>query len=326
MNKKMNATLVKIVSILSDGEYHDGTTIGEKLQMTRSAVWKTIKKLESYDIKLDSIKGKGYALLEPLVFLDAKKIKKNLSELVDINVFESVDSTNEYLKAFKNSKTIKVCVAEQQTEGKGRLNRKWFSPFAKNIYLSCLYPFSKDISELSGLSLVMGLAIVNTLKSIGVDENLFVKWPNDIFYDNKKISGSLIEIQAETHGACHAIIGIGVNVNMLNAEPKSITQEWTSVQKILNTYTDRNDLCSRLINNLLDYLQRFEKHGLSTFVSEWRSADSLTDKIISVSNVNETIEGRAVGINDQGHLLLELKDGKVRAFSSGDTSVVKKTH
>lgn len=324
MNKKINATLVKIVNILSDGAYHDGTTIGEELQMTRSAVWKTIKKLESYDVNIDSVKGKGYALLQPLVLLDAKKIKKNLTQPVDIHVFETVDSTNEYLKAFKNNRTIKICLAEQQSQGKGRLNRKWYSPFAKNIYLSCFYPFSRDISELSGLSLVMGLAIVDTLKNLGVDEKLFVKWPNDIIYDNKKISGSLIEIQAETHGACHAIIGVGVNVNMLNAEAKCITQEWTSVQKILNKYIDRNELCGSLINNLLDYLQRFEKHGLLPFVSEWKDTDYLTGKIISVSNVSEIVEGLVMGINEQGHLLLELKDGKARAFSSGDASVVKK--
>lgn len=324
MNKKLNANLVKVVNILNGGEFHDGTTMGEKLQMTRSAVWKTIKKLESYQIKLDSVKGKGYALLEPLVLLDIRKIKKNIAHPVDINVFESVDSTNEYLKTFKNNKTIKICLAEQQTQGKGRLNREWFSPFAKNIYMSCLYPFRKDISELSGLSLVMSLAIVDTLKNIGVDKNLSVKWPNDIVYDNKKISGSLIEIQAETHGACHAVIGVGVNVNMLNVERGCITQEWTSLQKILNAYVDRNYLCGKLINNLLDYLQRFEAEGFLPFVEEWKSADCLTDQMISVSNVNEVVEGRVTGVNEQGHLLLELKNGKTRAFSSGDTSIVKR--
>lgn len=325
MNKKLNTNLIKVVSILNDGEYHDGTTIGDKLHMTRSAVWKTIKKLENYEIKLDSVKGKGYALLEPLLLLDIIKIKKNLeNSRVDLCVFESVDSTNEYLKTFKNSRSIKICLAEQQTHGKGRLNREWFSPFAKNIYMSCLYPFQKDVSELSGLSLVMSLAVVKTLKNSGVSENLFVKWPNDIVYDNKKISGSLIEIQAETHGICHAVIGVGINVNMLNVERGRIPQAWTSMQKILNTYIDRNVLCASLINNLLDYLHRFETEGLSSFVDEWKNADCLTNQAITVSNINESIEGKVMGINEQGHLMLQLKNGKIRAFSSGDTSIVKR--
>jgi BirA family transcriptional regulator, biotin operon repressor / biotin---[acetyl-CoA-carboxylase] ligase len=324
VNKKLNTNLIKVVNILNDGEYHDGTSIGDKLHMTRSAVWKTIRKLESYEIKLDSVKGKGYALLEPLLLLDVNKIKKQVTfPRINVCAFETVGSTNEYLKTFKNNRSIKICLAEQQTKGKGRLNREWFSPFAKNIYMSCLYPFQKDVSELSGLSLVISLAIVKTLKHYGVSQNLGVKWPNDIIYENKKISGSLIEIQAETHGVCHAVIGMGINVNMLNAERGQISQAWTSMQKILNTYIDRNALSASLINNLLEYLHRFESHGLAAFVDEWKKADCLTDQIISVTNINESVEGKVIGINEQGHLMLQLKSGKIRAFSSGDTSIVK---
>lgn len=325
MNKKLNANFVKLVSLLSDGKYHDGTTIGDKLQMTRSAVWKLIKKLENYQIKLDSIKGKGYALLEPLVLLDVKQIKKKCTHSkVDISIFESIDSTNAYLKTIVDKDKITVCLAEQQTHGRGRFNREWYSPFAKNIYLSCLYPFQKDVSELAGLSLVMSLAIIKTLKESGIHEKLYVKWPNDIVYDAKKISGSLIEIQAETHGACHAIIGVGVNTNMLEESVDAISQAWTSMQQVLKTYVNRNSVCVNLLNNLLDYLQCFAVKGLAPFINEWQHADCLMDKLIAVTNVHETIEGKVMGINEQGHLLLQLKNGKLRAFSSGDTSIVKR--
>jgi BirA family biotin operon repressor/biotin-[acetyl-CoA-carboxylase] ligase len=325
MNKKLNINLVKLVSLLSDGEYHDGTTIGETLHMTRSAVWKAIKKLEQYNIKLNSIKGKGYALLEPLTLLNSQQIKKNITRRdVQLHVFESLDSTNHFLKTIKHHHSIAICLAEQQTQGKGRFNREWHSPFAKNIYLSCLYPFQKDVSELSGLSLVMSLAVVKTLKYFGVDKNLFVKWPNDIVCDHQKISGSLIEIQAETHGACHAIIGVGVNVNMLADEGKHITQAWTSMQQVLKKYVDRNQVCVHLLNNMFDYLQRFEAVGLSSFVDEWNKADCLTNQWTAVTMLHEVIEGRVQGINAQGHLLMELKNGSVRAFSSGDASIVKR--
>ncbi|MBX3708304.1 MAG: biotin--[acetyl-CoA-carboxylase] ligase [Gammaproteobacteria bacterium] len=324
MNKKLNVNLVKVVSILNDGEYHDGTTIGKKLRMSRSAVWKIIKKLESYNIKIDSIKGKGYALLEPLLLLDVNKIKKNITnKKIDFSLFESIHSTNEYLKMFKDSRSIKICLAEQQTHGKGRMNRTWYSPFGKNIYMSCLYPFRKDVSELSGLSLVMCLAVVKTLKQSGVHDGLSVKWPNDIIYSNKKLSGSLIEIQAETHGACQAVIGIGINVNMSHDKDGQITQAWTSLQNILNTHMDRNILCINLIDNLIDYLHRFDTQGFSPFISEWMGADCLTDQVVTIKNVNQSVVGKVAGINEQGHLMLSLEDGKVRAFSSGDTSIVK---
>lgn len=323
MTKKLNTNLIKIVSILNDGQYHDGTTIGETLKMTRSAVWKTIKRLESYEIKIDSIKGKGYALLEPLILLDQSKIKKQLTQAkVAINVFEYIDSTNDYLKSVKGEKGIKICLAEQQTRGKGRLNRDWYSPFAKNIYLSCLYPFQKDMSELAGLSLVTSLAVIETLRGYGISDNLYVKWPNDIVYANKKLSGNLIEIQAESYGASVAIIGIGINVNMLSDEDQ-VSQKWTSMQKILGEYINRNDLCARLIDLLLANIAKFTAQGLAPFIEEWVRSDCLTNQTIAVKNVNDTIKGRVTGINEQGHLLLHLANGTVRAFSSGDTSIVK---
>lgn len=324
MIKKQNNNLIKVVNILNTGGYHDGTTIGAKLHLTRSAVWKTIKKLESYGIAIDSIKGKGYALLEPLILLEQNKIKKNLpSEKIELMVFENIDSTSAYLKSFKHTKSIKICLAEQQSKGKGRLNRDWHSPFGKNIYLSCYYPFTKDVSELSGLSLVTSLAIVNMLENGGINDNLYVKWPNDIIYAGKKLAGALVEIQAETHGMSNAVIGIGMNVNMLQGD-HAISQSWTSVQKILDTYIDRNEFVIRLITTLLNYLERFNAQGFASFIHEWIRADSLMNQHVMVKNVNQKIEGIVMGINELGHLLLQTENGEIRAFSSGDTSIVKK--
>jgi len=323
MDKKLNKSLIKMTGILSDGEYHDGTTLGSELNMTRSAIWKMIKKLENNGIPIRSVKGKGYALSEPLVLLDSNKIKKNiLSGSVDLEVFESITSTNDHLKKNKHTQTIKLCLAEQQSGGKGRFNRRWFSPFGKNIYLSCLYPFQKDISELSGLSMAVSLAIIKVIKKIAALDNLFVKWPNDIIYDNKKLAGCLVEIQAETHGICQVVIGIGINVNMLSCD--EISQPWTSLQKLTRAYVDRNELCIHLINNLLEYLKTFEKKGLAFFINEWNAADCLTEKKIAVKNLNETVHGKALGINENGQLLLKMQDGKTRAFSSGETSILKK--
>ena len=319
MTKIINASLIKVVNILSDGQYHDGNTIGELLQMTRSAVWKTIKKLESYAVRIDSVKGKGYALLEPLQLLELNKIKFHLANDIDIDIFETVNSTSEYLKTVKSRR---VCLAEQQTSGKGRLGRTWHSPFGKNIYMSMLYPFKKDISELAGLSMVVSLAIVKTLQSYGIHDWLGVKWPNDILYQQRKMAGILIEIQAESHGACHAIIGIGMNVNMQD-DAKQISQAWTSMRNILGEYVDRNELSARMIDNLILYLDKFSSQGFAAFVEEWEGVDCLADRLITLKNINESISGKVAGINHQGHLLLRLASGEVRAFSSGDTSIEK---
>src|SRR5579871_3974943 len=97
--KKLKPGFVNLITILNDGHYHDGSTIGEKLNISRSAVWKAIKKLKNYQIKVESIKGKGYALLEPLVLLNQEIIIQSISDKnIQITVLESIDSTNEYLK------------------------------------------------------------------------------------------------------------------------------------------------------------------------------------------------------------------------------------
>ena len=324
MKKKVSSSLASIVAMLNDGEYHDGTSIGAKLKMTRSAVWKAIKKLQNYGIKIDSIKVKGYALQEPLILLNKKQIKQHLqNQQVSIDIFETLPSTNEYLKNFCRDKKHRVCLAEQQTKGKGRLNRTWHSPFGKNLYFSFLFPLEKDFSELSGLSLVVGLAVVKTLEHFYPSKELAVKWPNDIICQQKKLAGSLIEVQAETNGICHTIIGIGINVNMLEDEEKNITQPWTSLRKLTGKNIDRNQLCALLIDNLAMYLEKFEEKGLTHFLEKWKSVDSLYDKNITLKCVNKKIQGQVKGVSEQGHLLLQLENGVIQAFSSGDASILK---
>ena len=320
---KLNPTLIKLVSILSDGQYHDGTSIGDVLAITRGAVWKAIKKLTAYGIQINSIKGKGYALIEPLVLLNEKSIKKNLDHAIAVDVFETIDSTNAYLKKFFHSMKPSVCLAETQSSGKGRLQREWYSPFGKNIYLSCLYPFQHDVSTLSGLSLVVSLAIVETLKSYNLVKPAFVKWPNDVMCDSKKLCGSLIELQAETHGSCCAVIGIGMNVNMLSDEKNHITQPWISLREIAGEYIDRNQLCVSLLNNLFAYLQQFAAKGFPSFMEKWKEVDYLRGQTIQLVNAKKKISGNVKGIDQHGHLLMKLDDGTLQSFSSGDTSIEK---
>jgi BirA family biotin operon repressor/biotin-[acetyl-CoA-carboxylase] ligase len=255
--------------------------------------------------------------------LDAEKIKRlSKTPFLDLAVFENLDSTNDFLKTTKLDTSIKFCLAEQQSRGKGRMNREWFSPFGKNIYLSCAYPFQKDISELSGLSLAVSLSIVKTLKAIGVHENIAIKWPNDVMYAGHKLSGSLIEMQAETNGICRVVIGIGLNVN-LRSDQSHITQPWASVAQILQRDVDRNEIVAKLIDTLLADLAKFHQDGFESFLEEWKTVDYLEGKQIAVINMNETIQGKVMGVTQQGYLQMMLNSGQIRVFSSGDTSVVK---
>lgn len=322
--QKINQNLVKIADLLNDGQYHDGTSIGSLLHITRAAVWKVLKKLENYGIPLESVKGKGYLLKEPLILLDDKKIKTCLAcSSIQLEVFEKLPSTNDYLTSLLDKKKIRVCIAETQSHGKGRLNRHWHSPFGQNIYLSMYYPFQRDISELSGLSLVVALA---TCKAIAAatqleEDKLFVKWPNDIWVNQGKIAGILIELQAESNGLCQAIIGIGINVNMEQSIKNNVKQQYSSLSKITGDYYDRNKLCASLIDSLINYLERFSSYGLKSFLNEWEKKDMLFNKTVTLISGKNKHEGLCMGINEQGHLLLKNSKNKIHSYSAGDTTL-----
>jgi BirA family transcriptional regulator, biotin operon repressor / biotin---[acetyl-CoA-carboxylase] ligase len=322
----MSNSLLNVVELLSDHQFHDGTSIGEALNVTRAAVWKIIKKLEAYDIPIKSVKGKGYILEEPLILLDAKKIKSGLRDkTILLEILEKTASTNDDVKqlSHKNKNPI-ICIAEMQTQGRGRFNRNWHSPFGKNVYFSMLYRLPKDISELSGLSLIIALATCKAIEAAcQLPEPLSVKWPNDIVASGKKVGGILIEIQAESNGFCNIVIGIGLNVNMQKASKSEINQQWTSIQNLSGHYEDRNRLCSELITYLISYLQRFNEQGLSDFLDEWNKRDSLLNQLVHLTSNNEVISGTGAGINEQGHLMLTLPGNIKKAFASGDTSLLK---
>jgi BirA family biotin operon repressor/biotin-[acetyl-CoA-carboxylase] ligase len=325
--RPLSQNLVEIVKLLSDGEYHDGTSIGEHLKISRAAVWKLIKKLEQYKVPLTCTKGKGYKLESPLALLNTKKLKSQLRHRsIKIEILEKIPSTNDFLKPLSRSnKEIIACFAEAQTTGKGRLHRQWHSPFAENIYLSVLCPFEKDISELGGLSLVAALAICHALESI-IDlheKRLNVKWPNDILIDGCKLAGTLIEIEAESNGFCQVIIGVGINVNMQKALKKDIDQSWISLSKLTNQYIDRNTLGAEIIDSLVDYLERFSSKGLASFKQEWQKRDCLTDAMVSVISGSRKEKGICLGINNQGHLKIKTETGDTLTLSSGDTTLLK---
>ncbi len=258
--------------------------------------------------------------------LDKSKIKKLLNtQSVQLEIYEAVDSTNDQVRKIYNpKKKITVCLAETQTQGRGRFQRHWHSPFAQNIYISLLYAFNKDISELAGLSLVVGLAICKTIESCcELAKPLLIKWPNDVMYDNQKLAGSLIEIQAQTHDTCQVIIGIGLNVNMQFDPDKKIKQSWTSLKESTNQFYDRNIITASLIDHVTDYLDRFAQLGLKSFLNEWRARDYLSNKPVHLKSHQEELRGIGQGITEHGHLLIKLNDNSIRAFSAGDTTLIK---
>lgn len=257
-----------------------------------------------------------------LILLDERKLSQLYHDKkIDVRVLQSVDSTNDYLKSYPLDQATHICLAERQTKGKGRLEREWYSPFGENIYFSCRYFFNKTLNELSGLSLVVSLSILKTLKQHHIPD-LFVKWPNDVLHHHQKLSGSLIEIGPSVDGGVNVIIGIGINVNMMNDDHR-ISQQWTSLQKISGKIFDRNDLVASLIYHLLYDLAHFNEKGFGLFKDEWERAELLMGQLIEIKNNNQIISGIVRGVNTNGHLMLEVSHGKISGFAAGEATILK---
>ena len=327
----MNENLNKLISKLSDGAFHSGAQSGRDLGITRSAVWKLMNQFSNLEIEVESVTGKGYCIPGGLDLLNLKKIKRyiqklSLEKIRKIEIFDQIGSTNDYLIELSSSNPDKICIclAEQQMKGKGRLGRRWFSPFGANIYLSVLYPFSKDMSELAGLSLVVATVVAETLSEIGIEKNIGLKWPNDVLWKNRKLAGILIEISGEAHGVNHVVIGIGLNIRMSKSIAKTIDQPWVDIQEIKADVADRNKITGLLINKLIEKIEVFKKQGFLPFCKHFRKLDILVGQPVKIITVLGQINGVAQGIDEQGRFILKDQSGKRHIFSAGDISIRKK--
>ena len=252
--------------------------------------------------------------------LDKEKILSKLSNefrsKVALEVFDTISSTNDYLlrKEKNKNKDIKICIAEEQTKGRGRRGKSWISPKFKNIYFSLNSYLEKE--DLSGLSIAVALSVSKVLTKINVMS--LIKWPNDLLVGNKKICGILIET-AKVGELTKVVIGIGINVNMEHSE--LIDQEWTSIKLEKKQSVDRNSIITEMINQLCITLNKFEQEEFDYFLKKFTSLDLLKDKEFTLKDKpNETFIGK--GIDNKGLLIAQnLKDQRIVKFSSGEVSL-----
>lgn len=315
-----------VLSVLADGEFHSGEELGAKLGVSRAAVWKRLQSLETYGLRVESVRGKGYCLPGGLDLLDADEIGALIKQRLGrkpfvIECVPEIDSTNaelmRRLPAGLPSGT--VCAAEWQSAGRGRRGRAWVSPYAGNLYFSVLWRSSGGAAALEGLSLAVGLAVVQALEAMGVSD-LGLKWPNDVWQAGRKLGGILLEMQGDATGECQVVIGIGLNVNMPEAAAERIEQAWTDVSTALGASPGRGLILAEVLMALDAVLQRFADGGFAALKSDWLKYDVCRDQLARIETGGQRHLGISRGVNDQGGLLLEL-DGRVEAIYGGEVSL-----
>ncbi len=325
MTLKMSPNQIRtqIIRALSEGQFVSGESLAAQLNITRSSISNYMKSLKDYGLDVFSVKGRGYQIAQPLTLLDQNQIEQYLHTFEEhrLNVLNIVGSTNDEIKQqLADLPKGAVCIAECQTQGRGRRGRKWVSPFGTSIYLSMSWRFESGYQSIAGLSLLIGLAVKRTLSTLGYAQAK-LKWPNDVYVDDKKLAGILIEVEGQVGGVTSTVIGIGINVN-LPKDDLGIDQAFTDLMQISEHRVDRNLLAGELINQLRSLLVQFEVQGLGPFVDEWQTADVFRDQPVALLSGNYKTTGINRGIDQSGALLLEV-DGEIKPYHGGEISVRK---
>ncbi|MFJ5333315.1 bifunctional biotin--[acetyl-CoA-carboxylase] ligase/biotin operon repressor BirA [Pectobacterium versatile] len=309
---------LKLIKILSDGEFYSGELLGEMMGMSRAAINKHIQTIRDWGIDVFTVTGKGYSLPAPMQLLDADVILKHLPE-GGVTVLPVVDSTNQYiLERLDTLSSGDTCLAEYQQSGRGRRGRQWFSPFGANLYLSLYWRLEQGPAAAVGVSLVIGIVMAEVLHKLGAD-GVRVKWPNDLYLKDRKLAGILVELTGKTGDAANLVIGAGINLQMREPAPDTINQGWINLQEA-GIEINRNTLASTLISELRSALVIFELQGLEPFISRWEKLDNYFNRPVRLIIGNREIHGIDRGIDRQGALLLE-SDGLITPYIGGEISL-----
>lgn len=301
---KDNTVPLKLIALLANGEFHSGEQLGESLGMSRAAINKHIQTLRDWGVDVFTVPGKGYSLPEPIQLLNAEQILGQLDG-GSVTVLPVIDSTNQYLlDRIGELKSGDACVAEYQQAGRGRRGRKWFSPFGANLYLSMFWRLEQGPAAAIGLSLVIGIVMAEVLRKLGADK-VRVKWPNDLYLQDRKLAGILVELTGKTGDAAQIVIGAGINMAMRRVEESVVNQGWITLQEA-GINLDRNSLAAMLIRELRAALELFEQEGLAPYLSRWEKLDNFINRPVKLIIGDKEIFGISRGIDKQGLSLIHI--------------------
>lgn len=318
----------KVLHILykKNGECVSSSEISQELEITRSAIFKIINELKNQGYNIESIHHKGYRLLECEDLISADIINELLSKNnkhKNIKYIETVDSTNTLAKKIiiENTEFPDVIIANTQTDGRGRLGRSFYSPENKGIYCSfILEPFIKIENSIL-VTVAASVAVSKAIEKI-TGRCTQIKWINDIYLDNKKVSGILTEAVTnfETGMIDKIVLGVGINFKMeKDSFPEEISGIATSIYTDSTQGITRNQLVSQLILEIDDCIGNIEDKSIIDYYIE-KSLVIGKNINISILGKNESIPGKAVNIDKNGFLIVETENGLI-TLNSGEVSI-----
>jgi len=328
MTNKTILRTEKLLRILADGKFHSGESIAQQLAVSRTAVWKLIQKISDWQLEVYSVRGKGYRIPGGLDLLDKSALMAQLqlagASFEQVHVLTSLDSTADFVaNQWKQSPGVAtVCIAEHQSAGRGRKGRRWVSPFAANLYFSIGVALPLGLSALGGVSLAVGMSLAQTLNRFA-DDQIKIKWPNDLLVAHKKLAGILVEASGDSTDSSFLNIGVGINWQMQDKQAETIEQPWTNLKTLVGKDVSRGDILAQLLINIDQTLSQYQQGGFKHFSQDWAQLSALYQQPVTIYRTHDKVDGIEIGIEDNGALKLQTANG-VEVFHSGEVSLRKR--
>lgn len=322
-----------VLAILMDnkGKHLSGEELARQLNVSRNAVWKAVKALGKEGYMISGVNNKGYCMTADSDILSkdiiCKYIDKDIVDKIDIEVYKVIDSTNTHLKnmALQGANEWKVIVAEEQTNGKGRMNRSFYSPSGTGIYMSILLRPDANSKEALFLTTMTAVAVADAIEKV-MGINTGIKWVNDIYCNGKKVCGILTEasMDLESGKLDYAVIGIGINVKApKEGFPEELKNIASSLDNENKSYIEdlRCKIVASVINNISANYKNFEQHD---FVKKYREKSILIGKEVYILGDENKEMLKVEDVDDNAYLVVRHKDGRIDKLFSGEVSA--RTH
>ncbi|MEK3793553.1 biotin--[acetyl-CoA-carboxylase] ligase [Paenibacillus sp. FSL R7-0204] len=309
------------------GEYFSGEDIAGRLSVTRSAIWKAIKSLQSDGYSIQAVTNKGYSMSPLTDILSAAAVAKYLDargQTLRLEVFKSVASTNELVKALASGGEAegKVILSEEQTAGRGRKGRPFFSPAGTGIYMSILLRPRLSAADATLLTTSAAVAVALAIESVsGLSTQ--IKWVNDVFMNGKKVCGILTEasLSLESEWLDYAVLGIGINVTLPSGGfPAELSGVATSIYEAGNPEGDlRNRLTAEVLNRFMGYYEQLKER---LFLPDYRQRMMSLGETVMVVKEHQEQAATAVDIDNDCRLKVRYPNGGEEYLSSGEVRIL----
>lgn len=316
----------KILGLLRDGgDYVSGERMSGEFGVSRSMIWKVIKGLRDEGYVIDSVTNKGYKLVEVPNLVTGEEIRSVLETTFfgrKIYDYVEVDSTNVIAKGKAREGALEgtVVIADAQTGGKGRLGKVWDSPGGMGVWMSLVVRPEILPQDVSGITLVAGLAICEAIRKI-TSLPAYIKWPNDIVVNGKKVCGILTEMSAEIDRVNYVIIGMGINVNTTDF-PQALQGVGTSLKIESGSHYRRKDIVAEVLMFFETYYDKYKQEkSLAGILEAYKSFCITLKNDVQVTNKDDTYWARPLDIDKTGSLIVEREDGSKETITSGEVSV-----